>query len=211
MDFDISFYFPKIKRITIRYKKFRRGSSHLYLEILEKKKKRKKPDISISISCNYIEMHTLLFLFLICEKVRRKGRIRSKAPPFDQFSLSLFFLHRCKRPPPTRREIEASLIRASSTLIPPSPNGYYTAKARTLQGKLLIRRVMDPKPIQLIRVARPYPVCLRYTFSNRGGCCIVVQASRGRKDWRACLKDATFSYLRMDYYKTFQSKGRKVR
>lgn len=145
---------------------------HLYLEILEKKK---KTDISISISCNYIEMHTFLFLFLICEKVRRKGRIRSKAPPFDHFFLSLFFLHRCKRPPPTRREIEASLIRACSTLIP--PNGYYTAKA-----KLLIRRVMDPNRSNLSEL-HGLTVCLRYTFSNRGGCCIVVQASRGRKDW----------------------------
>lgn len=161
MDFDISFYFPKIKRI--RYKKFvakqRRSSLRSSLSRNPWKKKKKKTDISISISCNYIEMHTFLFLFLICEKVRRKGRIRSKAPPFDHFFLSLFFLHRCKRPPPTRREIEASLIRASSTLIP--PNGYYTAKA-----KLLIRRVMDPNRSQLIRVARPYRLFAIHFFES---------------------------------------------
>lgn len=115
-----------LKRITIRTQKF------VTLLKRESKSSKKKPIFQSPFPAiiSFLETRTFLFLFLICEKVRRKGRFDPKLP-LTTFSSLSFFPHRCKRcSPPTRREIEASLIRACSTLIPP-----HLPLQRILHGK----------------------------------------------------------------------------
>lgn len=109
-----------LKRITIRTQKF------VTLLKRESKSSKKKPIFQSPFPAiiSFLETRTFLFLFLICEKVRRKGRFDPKLPLTTFLS---FFPHRCKRP---RREIEASLIRACSTLIPP-----HLPLQRILHGK----------------------------------------------------------------------------